>query len=361
MIEKRRSALWVRLLVLGLLVSLAGACGPSQETSESSSAQEGGPACPYKLPLSTETGPIEISQGYAEPDNYSHHEGSLMEYAIDFSLPEGTPVLATRTGKVSDIHEGEYVFGGPETAKNANYVIIDHGDGVFSLYLHLQARLEVEKGQRVQQGQVIGHSGKTGWTNGNPHLHYQLQEKGVGFGRSIPLCFQEVKDKIPKVNYAYTSKNQPIMVQAMQVTKEPENSCSIHVDRSNPHEVAQQIICAVSSKNVDILAGLLGSNGASYAPPGTMFQSPGYDALTPSLQEELRGSNPNCAGYLHTDRRVEVFFNGINLTSEHLFGYNTKTVLFLAMKMDGEDKYQLVAAVPTPKAWLKGLDMYPCE
>ncbi len=58
-----------------------------------------------------------------------------------------------------------------------NYIVIDHGGGVSTLYAHL-SKLGVKKGQEVSAGQNIGTSGNTGWSEG-PHLHLELRINGA--------------------------------------------------------------------------------------------------------------------------------------------------------------------------------------
>lgn len=79
----------------------------------------------------------------------------------------GTPVQA--------IGNGEVVFAGRMDIRG-NYVLIDHGMGVYSGYAHF-SQLNVERGQSVQAGQVIGLSGNTGRSSG-PHLHWEVNING---------------------------------------------------------------------------------------------------------------------------------------------------------------------------------------
>ncbi|MGH7895580.1 MAG: M23 family metallopeptidase [Candidatus Binatia bacterium] len=89
------------------------------------------------------------------------HEG------IDIGSPSGTPVAAPAAGTVvtADVH-GDY----------GKHVMIDHGNGVRSLYGHLK-EIEVKVGQQVEKGQVVGLVGSTGRSTG-PHLHYELLVQG---------------------------------------------------------------------------------------------------------------------------------------------------------------------------------------
>ena len=58
-----------------------------------------------------------------------------------------------------------------------NWVVIDHGDGLVTKYMH-HAEIYVKVGQEVAKGQQIGLSGTTGYSTGN-HLHFQVEENGV--------------------------------------------------------------------------------------------------------------------------------------------------------------------------------------
>lgn len=90
--------------------------------------------------------------------------GDRLHTGIDLSVPEGTPIVATGAGVV--VRAGE-------TKVNGKYVVIDHGHGVTTAYLH-NSRLLVTEGQRVSAGDFLSLSGNTGRSTG-PHLHYQLE------------------------------------------------------------------------------------------------------------------------------------------------------------------------------------------
>jgi murein DD-endopeptidase MepM/ murein hydrolase activator NlpD len=87
---------------------------------------------------------------------------------IDFAVPLGTPVAAAAAGVV--VETGDFFF-------NGNSVYIDHGQGIVTLYCHLE-RAEVRAGERVAAGQRIGRSGNTGRSSG-PHLHWTVLANGA--------------------------------------------------------------------------------------------------------------------------------------------------------------------------------------
>ena len=81
---------------------------------------------------------------------------------VDLAAPQGTPVKAAADGVVS--------LADPSFLLHGQTVIVDHGQGVSTLYLHL-SEIVVSPGERVIQGQIIGKVGATGVATG-PHLHY---------------------------------------------------------------------------------------------------------------------------------------------------------------------------------------------
>jgi hypothetical protein len=87
---------------------------------------------------------------------------------IDVREPVGTPVIAIADGRVMLTEE---------TAIRGNYILIDHGWGIYSGYAHLSEFLVVP-GQWVRQGDVIGMSGNTGRSSG-AHLHWEIAVGGV--------------------------------------------------------------------------------------------------------------------------------------------------------------------------------------
>jgi murein DD-endopeptidase MepM/ murein hydrolase activator NlpD len=86
---------------------------------------------------------------------------------LDIAAARGTPVLAASAGRV--LFAGWY--GG-----YGKLVVLDHGQGISTLYGHLSAIL-VKPGQAIAQGQPIGRVGSTGYSTG-PHLHYEVRQNG---------------------------------------------------------------------------------------------------------------------------------------------------------------------------------------
>ncbi|MEC7136957.1 MAG: M23 family metallopeptidase [Pseudomonadota bacterium] len=85
-------------------------------------------------------------------------------YGVDFHAPEGTEVKAMMDGTVTLVEKDMYFTGGT--------IIFDHGHGISTLFMHMKD-INVIKGQKVKQGQVVGTLGKTGRATG-PHLDIRL-------------------------------------------------------------------------------------------------------------------------------------------------------------------------------------------
>src|SRR5207244_13313636 len=91
-----------------------------------------------------------------------------MHTGIDFGAGYGTPIHAAADGVVMSAG----ALGG-----YGNATVIDHGNGLATLYAH-QSGMLVAPGQRVSRGQVIGYVGCTGLCTG-PHLHFEVRVRGT--------------------------------------------------------------------------------------------------------------------------------------------------------------------------------------
>lgn len=119
---------------------------------------QGAFAAPVQAPTSDVFGVQRVFNGTVQ----STHQG------LDFRVTTGTPVEAVNRGKV--LLARPLFFEG-------NCVILDHGQGLLTLYLHL-SEFNVKEGETVEKGQQIGMSGGTGRATG-PHLHLAVRWQGV--------------------------------------------------------------------------------------------------------------------------------------------------------------------------------------
>ncbi len=144
------------------------------------------PPKPYRLPFAAGQAFV-ISQGFH--GRYSHRHPQS-EYAVDFAMPEGTPIHAARAGRVMDVANDFYASGTDHTyLDRANLIRILHDDGTMAVYAHLKLEtVQVALGAAVQEGQFIAESGNTGFSTG-PHLHFAIQQNIAMELRSVPFEF----------------------------------------------------------------------------------------------------------------------------------------------------------------------------
>lgn len=164
----------------------------------------------YRLPYG-EGEAFNIVQGYN--GDFSHFEDST--YAVDFSMPDGTPIHCARDGVVADVEES-YTRGGPDENLGGNYVIIKHADGTMAEYFHLKpGGAAVREGQVVRAGDLLGYSGRTGFADG-PHLHFMVFRAKSGYDReSIPTLFRVEGEPEPvrlREGRAYHNPPTPVTV-----------------------------------------------------------------------------------------------------------------------------------------------------
>jgi murein DD-endopeptidase MepM/ murein hydrolase activator NlpD len=117
---------------------------------------------PFQRPVAAEISDVFGVQRVFNGAVQSTHQG------LDFRVPTGTPVAAVNSGTVI-LAQSLYFEG--------NCVVIDHGQGLLTLYLHL-SEMRVKEGERVVKGQQIGLSGGSGRATG-PHLHLAVRWQGI--------------------------------------------------------------------------------------------------------------------------------------------------------------------------------------
>ena len=111
--------------------------------------------------------PGRTSERYGTQRVFNGEKQSVHE-GLDFRAPPGTRVHALQPGRVALARR--LFFEG-------NCVFLDHGDGLFTLYMHF-SKIMVREGERVKAGDVLGRSGATGRVTG-PHLHLGVRWKGI--------------------------------------------------------------------------------------------------------------------------------------------------------------------------------------
>ena len=98
-------------------------------------------------------------------------------YGIDFAAKEGTKIKAMLTGTATLVEPDLFYTGGT--------LIFDHGHGISTLYMHMK-KINVKKGQKVKQGDIIGSVGSTGRSTG-PHLDVRLNWFGTRLDPAVVL------------------------------------------------------------------------------------------------------------------------------------------------------------------------------
>ena len=108
-----------------------------------------------------------VNQGYN--GNFSHQN----ENALDFTMPEGTEILAARDGIIVQVVQNNTESCPKEECKKYNnYITIMHADGTFGYYAHIKYNgSKYKTGDAVKRSDIIAYSGSVGWAAG-PHLHF---------------------------------------------------------------------------------------------------------------------------------------------------------------------------------------------
>jgi hypothetical protein len=214
-------------------------------------------------------------------------------------------------------------------ASYSNFVIVDHGGGIFSFYGHLLAGIVVEPGDPVRQGQLLGYSGNTGYTNCGPnrdrgyHLHFQLQATGEDFNDSIPIpCFDGVEGGVPQRGMVLApAETQPeigFYLEMATVTPDSITNQGIGpespLDKTNPESIVEWFAWALATGDMSIMENLFSQETVNY---GHGLNADGGFANYP--REEFLGwmaermpSQPVCAGYVAGEVRSMIWTSGWN-------------------------------------------------
>jgi murein DD-endopeptidase MepM/ murein hydrolase activator NlpD len=144
------------------------------------------PPRPYRVPYAVGS-TYRISQAY--PSQITHTTPDS-QYAVDFALPDETPIYAAREGTVINArHDAHRTAVDPVMLDQANVIEILHDDGTIAIYAHLHwDSIRVRVGDQVQRGQYIANSGNTGFSSG-PHLHFAVVRNDGQQNVSVPVQF----------------------------------------------------------------------------------------------------------------------------------------------------------------------------
>jgi len=125
---------------------------------------------------------------------------------IDIGAPKGAPIIAVNDGTV---------ILASYSVSYGNYVMVDHGGGVVTLYAHgVDGSICVEVGQEVKKGETIMSVGSTGWSTG-PHLHFEVRING------------ETQDPLPYItSNKMSSTNEEYLQNQIENTVDNENLIS---------------------------------------------------------------------------------------------------------------------------------------
>ena len=160
------------------------------------------PTPPAVAPISASTARSKRRAFLASPMEFSRiTSGFAMRFhpilqtlrvhrGVDYGAPHGTPVRSVGDGVVD--------FAGWQNGYG-NVVKIQHGKERSTLYAHL-SRIDVRKGQAIEQGQRLGAVGATGWATG-PHLHFEFQVNGLHLN---PLSLAKASDTVTVDNASRT-------------------------------------------------------------------------------------------------------------------------------------------------------------
>ena len=126
---------------------------------------------PIRIPNLRISSPFSPSRYHPKLRRYRAHLGT------DYPCPTGTPVFTTANGVVKKV--------GHQFPGAGHYIVVDHGSGIQTIYMHL-SKIGVHDGQRVKQGQTIGLAGMSGGISTGPHIHYQLEINGHAVDSTNP-------------------------------------------------------------------------------------------------------------------------------------------------------------------------------
>jgi len=231
----------------------------------------------YKLPLAAGE-PWVLTQG--PYGTFSHWGNSLQ--AFDIAPINSRVIVAMRAGVAHTFDTGQQQDHQHRTF--GNYITIDHGDGEFSHYAHLQTgTFLVADGQYVQQGQPLATAGNSGYTfgeGGGYHVHAHVTRSFSISAQSIPFEFEDLpggaRGGLPKTivsaNYPSAGAAPNIKVAAAKPPVKPQFQAAVAVEQwwnslirvpSRARELDVSLLWKDANANLDL--HLVSPTGRHYA------------------------------------------------------------------------------------------------
>jgi murein DD-endopeptidase MepM/ murein hydrolase activator NlpD len=140
---------------------------------------------------------VPVDADNAMRSNHSNTNADFVGWGAPIAAPgDGLVVAAHDQEADDDIATGKSTFDPARLATEplefyGNYLIIDHGNGEFSLLGHLrQGSLTVKRGERVKRGQLVAAIGASGSAEFTPHLHYELRTGTTMSAEGLPAYFR---------------------------------------------------------------------------------------------------------------------------------------------------------------------------
>jgi hypothetical protein len=180
----------------------------------------GGQNCLYRLPWLVNT-VVKVGQGNNSPGTASHC-CPPQNFAFDLSMPDKSTIYATRGGIVGDVVESNTMNFNPCADNNgngikgdaddqkadgpSNYVRIDHTDGTYSYYAHVDTNsVTPSVGDTIERGDALAKVDNIGRSCG-PHLHYQVSIDNTKtiYGQTTQICFEAIRVDLQGPNLTFS-------------------------------------------------------------------------------------------------------------------------------------------------------------
>lgn len=202
----------------------------------------------YCCPVPCKKVPIlkwRLSPHVSQAFHGSTHKGNL-SHALDFAVPIGTPVFAALDGIVVDV-VSHFIDGGKQEdfRHKANYVCIRHSNDQalrYTRYFHLRDAC-INPSDIVSAGQLIGHSGNTGYTSG-PHLHFDVVDVHGPDLVSVRIDLGEGLRKISAVPLSFCKRDLPDSTLRLSVYASYNFQLVQEIDASDVPKTSFALVCS---------------------------------------------------------------------------------------------------------------------